>query len=103
MNLNALRLLFVVFFLASCRNTVGADCQTNADCGGGDLFCSTNQPGGYCTQSCARANDCPAGSVCLFVDGDTRSYCFETCQSGRECRPGYHCNAVSDSNEGFCF
>lgn len=103
MKTNALVPLLLVLSLVACRNTVGSDCQTNSDCGGGDFFCSTNQPGGYCTQSCARANDCPAGSVCLFVDGDTRSFCFETCQSWRDCRTGYQCNPMSGSNDGFCF
>ena len=100
MNLNALRLLSLVLFLASCRNTVGADCQRDADCGG-ETFCATNMPGGYCSYDCTRGN-CPTGSQCLTFDRGESAFCYETCTSSRDCRPGYACFAVTGSSQGFC-
>jgi hypothetical protein len=59
---------------AAAPGTVGAPCQTGADCASGvcidvhdvDDGCS---PGQYCTVPCAKNDDCPATSSTADCDG----------------------------------
>jgi hypothetical protein len=73
------------------RYRVGAACRSDADCpqpddGSFTQKCLTEFTGGYCgLENCRSNDDCPPGSACATLDGNT--YCF------RQCTEKYECNA----------
>ena len=75
---------------------MGDACASNNDCGSG-LYCEKDGfPGGYCTASCDdNASDCPTGSTCFDIGGDT-SYqiCFLDCDNDSDCRSGSACDVL---------
>lgn len=83
------------------EGSVGAPCETDADCGGG---CCLRQvevyfEGNYCTLlGCESDDDCPADAACVaqnnpFLPVD--DYCGKRCTSDDDCRfPEYACLAI---------
>jgi hypothetical protein len=69
---------------------VGAACSHNSDCaercvGGKDY------PGGMCTVSCSRDDQCPAGTMCI---DDSGGICAVGCAGNPDCDgfgPGWSC------------
>ncbi len=76
--------------LAGCAAEIGDSCSSNADCGRGRI-CDRSMPGGYCTKTPCRVNECPDEAVCIsYPDGS--SYCMLHCRSDSDCRGGsYEC------------
>jgi hypothetical protein len=79
----------IVGGLPACAPTVGDACERKADCGTG-LFCDLATPGGYCTQSPCREDECPPEAVCVDF-GDESSWCMRKCGDGEGCREGLVC------------
>jgi hypothetical protein len=71
---------------------VGGRCVVDRDC---DRRCLTGGdfPGGYCSASCTRDDDCPRGAVCVDKQGGV---CLLSCGHHDDCRalgPRYRCKA----------
>ena len=92
--------------------SVGAACDSNADCGGDGVCVTEEDPStgetsewrdGYCTVlGCSPdAQDCPGKAVCLGEDNET-GVCFAACDPLEEqCREGYICVDIGQE-EGIC-
>ena len=77
----------------------GADCLTDADCGG-DAMCLNFGQQTYCLDGCVNASDCRAGYPCIDVDGDPETpagVCYPSCSSDTECAAGQGCGS-----DGYC-
>lgn len=65
------------------ESDIGGECTDDGDCDG---FCNTDFPGGYCSNTCGSAADCPEGAAC------SRIGCLAGCTPGAgDCRRGYGC------------
>ena len=67
---------------ADVSRAVGARCDVKAEC---DERCqppSPTFPAGFCTLSCLRPQDCPAGTRCVDIDG---GICVFPCEADEEC------------------
>ncbi|HEY4185060.1 MAG TPA: hypothetical protein VGP07_08325 [Polyangia bacterium] len=74
-------------------HTVGARCTADNDCAKRCLL-GAAFPEGYCSETCATASDCPGGSACIMVTGETAGVCMVPCRSANDCNgfgPGYLC------------
>jgi len=91
------------------EGTVGSSCTGDNSCDGDGTECLTNVsigidivfPGGYCTQSCQNAAQCPGGASCLGL----AMSCLQTCSDNAECRvaDGYSCASVPlAGSQRFC-
>jgi hypothetical protein len=68
---------------------VGDACTDNSECPMLGEFagsCRTIWPGGYCSGTCNRSEDCGPGNVCL-----TAGWCVKACEDDSECREEYRC------------
>jgi len=68
---------------------VGDACGDDRECpmlGEFAGYCRTIWPGGYCSGTCNRSEDCGPGNVCLNA-----GWCVKACQDDGECRDGYRC------------
>jgi hypothetical protein len=61
---------------------LGARCGSHADCANRCLLPSDEWPGGFCTRSCSRSEECPSGSGCADEEGGV---CLFFCRDDREC------------------
>jgi hypothetical protein len=90
------------------EGTVGKTCTGAGDCSGGtcatDLpthiqgmsIGTTPAPGGYCTSSCTKDEECGTGAACAgsFSFGTVvlaEGSCAVSCTTKDTCRPGYDC------------
>lgn len=89
-----------------CRNDVcveppDSDDDGSVDTGGGGigsacgscdpgLTCVSDAPGGYCSKSCARHEDCGADAYCYATES-YGSVCLAACERDDDCRQGYTC------------
>lgn len=97
-------LLVFVFslVLAACGGVgnegevVGGPCTTDNDC---DKRCLTSGdfPGGTCSLTCAKHEDCPSGSRCVSEEGGV---CLLECSEPGDCRGGYTCKGESNKAGG---
>ncbi|TNF31395.1 MAG: hypothetical protein EP329_12425 [Deltaproteobacteria bacterium] len=62
--------------------SVGSPCGDATDCAGA-AACLASFPGGYCGVIGCTPGSCPAGSVCVDVDGDPT--CLRSCTSDASC------------------
>jgi hypothetical protein len=81
--------------LAGCEQIVHADCSSDGDC---PKRCVTDNelPGGLCTQSCDRNEDCPGGTFCIDKQA---GICLVACSSMQQCEDfhrGYICKDKKD-------
>jgi serine protease len=96
------RFLIVALLLAlSCGSddvgpsghSVGARCAADKDCAKRCLV-GASFPGGYCTETCATAHDCPGSAACIALDGETTGLCVVPCRVANDCNAygaGYQC------------
>lgn len=82
---------------------IGAACQQQSDCGGGELGrCYVGDafgPDGMCTQDCAAVGTaCLRGTACY--DAGFAQLCLPTCASNDDCRTGFQC--VIGANFNVC-
>src|SRR5438045_3099465 len=71
--------------------TFGANCATDADCGGVAGSCCTGgkcSAAGWCSPQCASDKDCPEGFFCISDNGNR---CFVACVDDRDCPFGFLC------------
>ncbi|MEZ4374042.1 MAG: hypothetical protein R3B07_24680 [Polyangiaceae bacterium] len=70
------------------QTELGATCQSDTDCGGGEFTCLTadNADGGIargmCTKNCTSDAECGASGHCSSNDGTTQGLCYEACTYG---------------------
>lgn len=91
-------------FVDSCAcdlpdKDIGAACQADEDCDGGEGFCIQEYEGGYCSGQCEFRYDCGLGAQCVTVQGD--AICLATCDPvllGIDCRGSYGCWSLPDEN-----
>lgn len=86
----------------SSPRPVGSACTTSTQCEG-SLYCDTEFPGGYCTDSCTSDDECGT-DVCIVVSS-TRNMCMDKCyEPGTQsnCRDGYVCAPVNGQSFGVC-
>jgi hypothetical protein len=99
-----MRSVLVLVVLVACQNSdvsrsVGARCDTNADC---DLEClgpSGDWPGGFCTILCDSDANCPEDAHCIEENGGV---CAFACVTDTTCAflgAGYQCKE-RDSHGG---
>ena len=71
---------------------VGGPCMNNTECE--FLLCQPGPltPGGTCTSSCSRDQDCSAGSSCAVTENGW--YCLVNCASNADCRTDYSCQQL---------
>ncbi len=85
---------------------IGARCDAKDECDEMCLPDGAEFPGGFCTQSCLRAADCPSGAVC--IDADTGGVCLFECTTPASCEflgPGWDCltkDAMPDGEVMVC-
>ncbi len=63
---------------------VGDACAKGSDCLDGTCL---EWAGGYCTRLDCKESGCPAGSLCMPLEGGNTG-CMTLCQSDAQCRPG---------------
>jgi hypothetical protein len=100
----ALRMLVALAMLAvpACGGVgnsgaiVGGPCTTDADC---DKRCLTSGdfPGGTCSMTCGKHDDCPGGSKCVDKEGGV---CLLECELPEDCRGGYTCKGQKNQSGG---
>lgn len=98
-----MRLVLALACLAACQSSdvsrsLGARCDTNADC---DQKClaSADYPGGFCTTVCDNDNACSSDALCASESGGV---CLFKCTLDPDCAflgAGYTCQMV-DANVG---
>lgn len=74
-------------------HSVGARCAVDKDCAKRCLT-TASFPGGYCTETCTTASDCPGGSACI-MGADATGLCVATCHVANDCDgfgAGYLCS-----------
>ncbi len=97
MILTVLTVLIGALALPACVPQVSAGCDSDADCA---VRCETTErdhfPGGLCTLTCNRNDDCPPGTWCIDIED---GLCMQACSSMAECDdfgPGYYCKDRKD-------
>ncbi|MFW5968862.1 MAG: hypothetical protein ACOCV2_15155 [Persicimonas sp.] len=89
-----------------CPTSVGDECGSDGDCtDDNNAVCDTTVDQGYCTIVDCRPGNCPADSVCVEFDRDTR-YCMQICEDDSECREGHACRRdqnLEDEAFGYCY
>jgi len=96
MRLGLLLLTVLSLALASCAPTVQAGCSSDEDCAKRCVSGDRELPGGLCTLSCDRNDDCPGGTFCVDKLG---GICLVACSSMQECadfHSGYICKDKKD-------
>ena len=98
-----MRMLATIALVAACQSSdvsrsVGARCDTNAEC---DTEClsSGDWPGGFCTVLCDNDMSCPENTRCIEENGGV---CAFSCSVDANCSflgTGYTCKAI-DSHGG---
>ena len=84
--------LLVALATGACGQEIGDECTLSTDCSsGGDRFCDTSSPGGYCTIIGCDVNSCPEESVCVRFFTDTVS--DRACDQATEDRGADACTA----------
>jgi len=99
-----MRIVVAVLLLAACQSSdvsrsVGARCDTNAECETQCLGPSGEWPGGFCTVLCDNDMGCPEGTRCIEENGGV---CAFACGADAACNflgTGYTCKAL-DSHGG---
>lgn len=74
--------------------TLGARCERTNDCDERCLLPSRNTPGGFCSLSCSKNDDCPGDSVCVDRDG---GICLVQCKLDANCDflgTGWYCEEL---------
>jgi len=82
--------------LAGCAPIVHAGCSSDNDCPKRCVTGDHGFPGGMCTQSCDRNEDCPGGTFCIEAQG---GICAVGCSSMQECKDfhdSYICKDAKD-------
>ncbi len=77
---------------ASVQVTVASECESDAQCTGGDV-CQDSVCTGGVGAGCAGTGDCASGQ-CLIADDGTR-YCTDDCASDADCPSDFQCAASS--------
>ena len=78
----------MVVALAGCgassdvSRTLGAICETSADCDGRCLPPSTDYPAGFCTVVCNASSECPDAATCVDDEGGA---CLFDCVDDASC------------------
>ncbi|MFH1811364.1 MAG: hypothetical protein ABIJ09_21670 [Pseudomonadota bacterium] len=91
-----LGLATAVLTWTACAPVVHAGCDSDADC---ESRCETGRgafPGGLCTRTCNKTEDCPADAHCIDIEG---GLCLIACSSMDQCRDfgsGYLCKDKKD-------
>ena len=93
-------LALIMISPAACKTgsgLVGQTCADKSDCASGyclaDIYRgeSTGWVGGYCSELCTDASDCPQGSGCHQLETGN-SLCLSFCRTDRDCRENYLCD-----------
>jgi hypothetical protein len=84
--------LLIVLATGACSEEIGDECTQSTDCSsGGDRFCDSTSPGGYCTIIGCDVGSCPEESICVRFFTDTRS--DRVCDQATEDRGADACTA----------
>lgn len=93
-----MRIALLVLALGACQGSdvsrsIGARCDTNADCNERCLAPGGAWPGGFCTISCDADAACGDHALCIDEEGGV---CAFSCATDADCAflGGYHCVAV---------
>ncbi len=100
-----MRFVVLVLALAACQSSdvsrsVGARCDTNAECDTECLGPSGDWPGGFCTILCDTSAACPENTKCIDENGGV---CAFSCTDDPSCAflgAGYRCEAVDSKGAG---
>ena len=91
-------LVVVLAFAGACggddgvSRTLGARCESSRDCDDRCLLPSNDYPGGICTLSCNRSDECPRDADCVDREGGV---CLYQCVDDRDCTflgPNWTCH-----------
>jgi hypothetical protein len=106
---HALALLALVALLgpaSACSPAVGDECTSAQDCPAeSGSVCDNTIEGGYCLIQDCEVGGCPADSVCVLFDRNTR-YCMAICETDDECRAEFACRKdfnLEGSSVGYCY
>ncbi len=77
----------LLFGLAGCSSPrisrqLGGACTSIDDCAQRCLADQSKYPGGFCTTSCTKDDDCPSDAVCAKAEGGV---CLFSCRDNRDC------------------
>lgn len=86
---------------------VGGTCDRDGDCAQGrcitgESVTGVRYPGGYCSGSCMRAEDCGDGATCSQTFRSRPGTCYARCENDDGCRDGYRCRVSATSGLGMC-
>src|ERR1041385_8096105 len=97
--------LVLLLALVACQSSdvsrsLGARCDSNADCDEKCLPPTGDWPGGFCTTVCMTDSECGPDGVCIGEDGGV---CVFACAGDANCAflgAGYQCKEVDDRGTG---
>ncbi len=105
-------LVVVLALLGACEvdevsPELGAACGSTLDCTFLCLPDGDDFPGGFCSKTCARDDECPAAARCVDKEGGV---CLFECRDDRDCDflqigtgPDWRCAEVDAMEEGTRF
>lgn len=80
--------------------TLGAACDSHADCDDRCLPPTDDYPGGFCSVDCASERDCPSNATCVDKEGGV---CLFECSGAEDCAflgAGWSCKLVDALPDG---